>query len=131
LDTPLEPGVPGSPGHLVTSTVNPNGDSELALLMRAMTADLEAAGAAVANQRPVPAPSVDHAKLRCAWPTDLATRNPMYDAFAQAYLRAWDELQREPPAARPLNAVVDACVGCHESFCQGPVERISALRLAP
>lgn len=29
LETPLIPGVPGSPGHLLPSDRNPNGDSEL------------------------------------------------------------------------------------------------------
>ena len=44
LDTPLIPGVPGSPGHLLPSEINPNGVSELAALMRTMQRDLAEAG---------------------------------------------------------------------------------------
>ena len=38
--TPLQPGVPGSPGHLIVSPRNPNGDSELAVPMRQFVDDL-------------------------------------------------------------------------------------------
>ena len=41
LETILKPGVPGSPNNLIESDINPNGDSELAHLMRKMLKDLQ------------------------------------------------------------------------------------------
>ena len=130
LETPLVPGVPGSPGHLIPSDINPNGASELATLMRSMVADLDASRAAVARGE-TPAPMWPrHRRIRCAWPTAASDRNATFDGMAMAYLatvQALDAKPKDPKAAH--NAVVDACRACHENTCAGPIERIVQLRL--
>ncbi len=130
LQTPLVPGVPGSPGNLLPSELRPEGVSELAALMRAMMADLSKAKEAVARGEPAPALHDAHRKIRCAWPTTPSDRNETYDAMAQAYLgvlKARDLQPTDPKAAH--NAVVDGCRACHEVSCTGPLGAIEKLRL--
>ncbi|MCC6337106.1 MAG: hypothetical protein IT380_24320 [Myxococcales bacterium] len=131
LATPLVPGVPGSPGHLIPSELNPNGASELAALMRTMVADLEAGRAALEKGGTPPPLWSRHRKLRCAWPTDSADRNPQFDAMAVTYLAQVQALDAKPTHPRAaFNAVVTACQACHENSCPGPIERIVQLKVA-
>lgn len=130
LQTPLQEGIPGSPGHLIASDVNPNGASELATLMRSMLHDLESTRAQLLkNEKSRPLWN-RHRKIRCAWPTSLDDRNPTFDAFALNYLKqlqAFDEAQSQRPEA--YQKVVTACLTCHENTCDGPMERIRKLKL--
>lgn len=84
--TPLVPGAPGSPGHLVKSERNPNGDSELALMMRRFVDDLSTARALVEAGKPVPPMFAVHRRIRCAWPSKPEERDAGFDARAQGYL---------------------------------------------
>lgn len=124
--TPLVPGVPGSPGHLIRSPRNPNGDSELAYLMRLMADDLEAAKKALAaGETPKPMLGM-HRRIRCSWPTKLEERTPTFDGMAQAYLAAVQGFDEAPSQSR-YNAIVEGCVACHSVSCRGPLDRIDGL----
>lgn len=132
-ETALVPGVPGSPGHLLPSDINPNGASELAALMRTMVADLEAVRASIdGSGMPPGALYAKHRKIRCAWFTDPAERTPEHDAFAQVYLARIQALDAKPADRRAAyEDVISACKSCHERSCSGPLARIEKLRLAP
>ena len=133
LATPLVPGVPGSPGHLIPSAINPNGQSELSGVMRLMQADLKAARTAIEHGEPIVAMAARHAKLRCAWPTRPADRDQRFDENAQVYLAAVTALEAAPKsnAVTAFEQVLGACRSCHEQTCSGALSAISALRLAP
>jgi hypothetical protein len=130
-ETPLVAGVPGSPGHWVVTEINPNGHSELALLMRGMQADMQAVKAALAAGQPVPALATPHARIRCAWPTTPSDRTPTFDALAQAYLARLPALEAPGAGVAAYEAVLDGCVACHQQSCPGPLAAIQALRIAP
>jgi hypothetical protein len=133
LATPLVPGVPGSPGHLIRSDINPNGQSELAAHMRMMQAQLKAAGALIERGESGPPLHAAFAKIRCAWPTTPADRDEAFDRSAQAYLGAVQRLDRAGRAQRraAFDGVLDACRACHEHTCSGAIVAIEALRLPP
>ena len=127
LETVLDPEKPGAPGHLIESPRNPNGDSELAVLMRKMVEDLKEnrirtqGGAAVVKMLPT------HRTMRCAWPTNPKERNEGYDGRSQSYLatvRAFDEA----PSKETYNAVVQGCIACHQINCGGVIEFLETLR---
>lgn len=132
LQTPLSPGVPGSPGHLIPSTRNPNGQSELAALMRTMEAALKDARPLVAQGQKVGPFAARFRKIRCAWPTNLGDRDAQFDAFAVAYLSAVATLDQSSGAdsAAAFDGVLNACRSCHERACSGAIVAINALRLA-
>jgi hypothetical protein len=123
------PGVPGSPGHLLPSLRNPNGDSELAALMRRFVDDLGAARAAVKARAPKAALAKAHRRMRCAWPTDVKDRTPTFDALAIVYLAQVEALDAAGPAADLEYArVLEGCQGCHQASCPGPLDVIEGLR---
>lgn len=127
--TPLVPGVPGSPGHLIPSSRNPNGQSELAVLMRSLQADLGAVRAALLHGAPPPVfLRSRHRKIRCSWPTHPADRNAQFDRDAQAYLAALEALDHHK-SRHAFDQVLNACRACHEQSCSGAIVAIEALRL--
>ena len=130
IRTPLKPGVPGSPGNLLPSPINPNGVSELAALMRVMLEDVRAARAAVVEGRDPPTLGARHHKLRCSWPTQEHMRNAEFDALARAYLQAEGALDaRNPDARTAYKGLVRACIACHQVSCEGPIPLIEELVL--
>ena len=130
LQTPLVPGVPGSPGHFIASEINPNGASELATLMRRFVADWRGVQGALREHRALPAVKFapQHAKVRCAWPTEAQDRNEVFDGLAVGYLtavRTYDVA----PSAQTFNNVVASCRACHEQTCGGPLVVIDSLKV--
>jgi hypothetical protein len=129
LQTPLVPGVPGSPGHLIPSPRNAQGDSELAALMRRMQTDLELARTTLLKGERPPTLYGGHRRIRCSWPTEVKDRNEAFDAFAVRYLeavKALDAAQDKKPA---FIEVVKACRACHEASCPGPISAIDQLQI--
>jgi hypothetical protein len=130
LETKLTPGVPGSPGHLITSAINPNGASELATLMRRFVADWRGVQGALREHQPLPRGfAAVHARVRCSWPTTPSDRDAAFDGLAVHYLgavRAYDAA----PSAQSFNQVVASCRACHEQTCGGPLVVIDSLKVA-
>ncbi len=132
LQTPLVPGVPGSPGHLIPSELRSEGASELATLMRTMKSDLEAARGSIEAGQRIPPMYARHRKLRCAWPTGLEDRNPVFEASAIAYLQLVRALDEKPADLRTAyEGVVTGCLACHATSCPGPITAIEKLRMTP
>ncbi|HEX5050932.1 MAG TPA: hypothetical protein VFZ65_04095 [Planctomycetota bacterium] len=127
LSTPLVPGIPGSPGHLIKSPRNPNGDSELAVLMRKFVDDLRDARTLLEAKQPVAKLYPTHRKMRCAWPTKPEERNEKFDGLAQGYLAAVRAYDTSPQQAS-YNAVIAGCISCHSASCGGPLEFIDGMR---
>lgn len=127
--TPLVPGVPGSPGHLLPSEFNPNGASALATVMRQMEADLKLARAALATGASRPPMLPRARRMRCTWPTDLADRTPAFDALAVSYLALVKALDEQPQSAQAYANVLKGCRACHSQSCPGPIAAIDALEL--
>lgn len=127
LDTRLVPGVPGSPGHLIHSPRNPNGDSELSALMRRFIDDLYAARAAAEAGRTVAPMYPTHRRMRCAWFTKPGDRNALFDGMAQGYLASVQAFDATP-SQRTYNAIIDSCTACHSVTCGGPLDYIDGMR---
>jgi len=127
LATPLVPGIPGSPGHLIPSERNPNGDSELAVLMRRFVDDLRDARPLLEANKPVPKLLPAHRRMRCSWPTKPEERNERYDTLAVAYLvmvKAYDDA----PGKVTYNGIIAGCIACHSQSCGGPIDFIDGMK---
>ena len=127
LATKLVPGIPGSPGHLIPSKRNPNGDSELAVLMRQFVDDLREARTLLEAKQPVRKLHATHRKMRCAWPTRPEERNERYDSLAQGYLAAVRAFDAAPQQAN-YNAIIQGCIACHSTSCGGPLDFIDGMK---
>lgn len=114
---------------IVKAPINPNGDSELALLMRAMYEDAAQMKAAI-DRGETPKPSLDHEALLTAAATEPEkAASPTYQVHARSYLQALKGLQQAdaPQAAVLFKGMVDSCMGCHTALCPGPRVRIKKL----
>lgn len=127
LATPLVPGVPGSPGHLIKSARNPNGDSELAVLMRHFVDQLRDARSMLEAGQPVPKLHPTFRKMRCAWPTRPEERNEQFDARAIGFLHAVQAYD-QAPGKDTYNGVITGCIACHAQSCGGPLDFIDGMK---
>lgn len=127
--TPLIAGVPGSPGHLVKDSTNPNGTSELALLMREMLANLKVVRSEIEQETSQIALKDDYYRIRCAWPTELSTRNERFDSLGQVMIQTYDQLLEAPLQERKTryDNVIRSCVACHSQTCRGTLPALKSL----
>jgi cytochrome c553 len=114
------------------SALNPNGDSELALLMRAMYDDGMRLKLQIENGEK-PDVRVDYEKILTAKPTSPEMiAIPGFEAFAQSYIQAAKALH-EAPAEQGrtfYEGLVASCTNCHNAGCTGPLMRIKNLSLS-
>ncbi len=122
----LVPGIPGSPGHLIKSSRNPNGDSELSYVMRRMADDLSAARSAMQSGGAPQSLLKIHRRIRCSWASKPEERNETFDGMARAYLASVQAFDGSPSRAT-YNAMVQGCVSCHSMTCRGPIDMIEQL----
>lgn len=110
--------------------LNPNGDSELALLMRAMFDEAGQIKRQIANGEPVRF-NLDHEEILTAHATEPEkAASAEYQAFADVYLQTIEALQTANPAqVKTLyDSMVENCMSCHKALCPGPMVRIKKLR---
>lgn len=115
----------------VKPPVNPNGDSELALLMRAMRDSTKSFREMIMNGKvPEKFPEV-FLKIHTAIPTDSETKKPSFNGFADGYLADLKNLSASDgtSAKANYNALVQACENCHSEHCPGPLSAIRKLKL--
>ncbi len=107
--------------------INPNGDSELALLMRDMFEESDSLKQLVADGKSLTGLK-KYKDIHSAVPTDPAVKGPVFEAFAQAYVASINELESADSASIfKFNSMVDKCMNCHTEFCPGPKKRIKKL----
>lgn len=115
--------------------LNPNGDSELALLMReianwndTLKAKLEKNGSLSAEELKAPA---DIRTILTAKRTDPNLDAKLFAQMASLYLGQVDQFTGSGNDAgqqvRNYNSMVKACVACHQNFCGGPLRRINKM----
>jgi hypothetical protein len=107
--------------------LNPNGDSELALLMREMFERSDSLKQLVVDGKPLTGLK-KYRHIHSAIPTDPTVTGPVFEAFADAYIRSITELESaDTNAVVQFNLMVDQCMNCHTQFCPGPKKRIKKL----
>lgn len=108
---------------------NPNGDSELALAMRAMFDDAYLMKQQILLGKPVTV-QMDHDYILTAHGTEPEkVASPEYKAFAQSYLLAIKALSEATPenVEDRYTTIVTSCQSCHQKLCPGPLMRIEKL----
>lgn len=112
--------------------INPNGSSELALLMRSMHEQGLAAKAELL-QGQTPELHMDCEKMHTAQATDPdKVANPLYTGYAntlQDKVKAFDQPFNTDKIAA-YQSMVDACMNCHREICPGPMSKIKKLYLS-
>ena len=117
--------------NTASKIINPNGDSELALLMRAMFDDAMQMKAKVqAGEKAVC--QIPFERIITAEATEPEkAASDAYQAFAAVYLSTMNELEKVSTADSPqqYTQMVNNCMACHQALCPGPMVRIKKLFL--
>lgn len=114
-----------------TKSLNPNGDSELALLMREMMKNSDSLRMQVMQGKlPEKFPEV-FLKIHTAKPTDSETKKASFNAYADNYISMLQKLYQSDSKNlnENYNAVIEACASCHSEHCPGPLKAINKLKL--
>ena len=115
----------------VQQPLNPNGDSELALFMRAMYDDGMKMKTAIRNGEKATS-ALDISTLytpNATEPDKVAT--PEYHAMAKAYEAAFNAVQKSEGERQEAayKSMVAACTSCHQAMCPGPIVKIRKMEL--
>ena len=114
-----------------TKPLNPNGDSELSVLMRDMKSSSESLRQKIIQGvLPENFPE-EFLKIHTAKPTDSETKKASFEGFANNYIYNLQILYHSPKEelTKNYNAVVTACANCHSEHCPGPLKAINKLKI--
>ena len=117
--------------------INPNGESELALLMRELhnnTLDIKKNLFLndFTSVNELSADFVDKFKynylaIRTASPTDSNLRkNGIYNGYADLYINSSEKFLKYN-SKKNYNLMINNCIKCHEHFCLGAISKINKL----
>lgn len=113
---------------LSRSEINPNGASELALLMRTMETQTELWKQEVLEEKETLSPVPDvYTTLKTAIPTTTDMKNENYDAFSDDFVTYSRQLEKTVSTQERItrfNTMVGGCMACHDQMCPGPIKRI-------
>ncbi|MGB0369506.1 MAG: hypothetical protein ACPGD8_08880 [Flavobacteriales bacterium] len=109
--------------------INPNGDSELALLMRDMFEESDSLKQLVKEGKQLSGLR-KFEDIHSAIPTDSDASGPVFEAFAESYVNSIKALETsDSSTVFNFNNMVTQCMNCHTEFCPGPKKRIKQLYL--
>lgn len=111
--------------------INPNGDSELALLMRAMFEDGQRMRRDIMEGRK-PEILKEFKEIHTAEATEPEkAASEAYQLYADAYLNSLNMLEKAEmdELHDSYRAMVESCMNCHRAMCPGPIVKIKKLKL--
>ena len=115
----------------VRKVVNPNGDSELALLMRDMLTDAKEMRAQIRDGE-LPVSTLAFEELLTAEATEPEkAASTEYKAYAEAHIQLMETIQStdQDHSAEAYEDMVQNCMNCHRALCPGPTRVIKKLAL--
>lgn len=121
----------------IDNQINPNGDSELAIVMRNLfdnSFEIKnlIIDADTLKSNKLPSELIQKFNdnlnlLHTAKPTDKNLRDDgVYQAFANAYINTSEKFTNKI-SQNNFNAMVNNCIQCHEKFCLGTIQKINKL----
>jgi hypothetical protein len=112
-----------------SNSLNPNGDTELALLMRAMYDEGMELKEDLTQGKTLDL-HLKHAKILTAEATEpKKAASPEFKSFAEYYLLAVEQLKdkNNPNHEEAYDMMINACMKCHEAMCPGPIVKIKKM----
>ncbi len=108
--------------------LNPNGDSELAIMMRNMALLSEANAAALREGKELVAYDGSFSGMFQA-ERSMKIDDVLFEGMGKSYLATLEQLYKAPPEERVAlhNNLIQTCQACHEQSCRGPLKRIDKM----
>jgi hypothetical protein len=121
----------------IDNQINPNGDSELAIVMRNLfdnsleiknhIIELDTLKSNKLPNKLIEKFTYNLNLLHSAKPTDKNLRDDgVYRAFANAYINTSEKFTNNL-SHKNFNTMVNNCIQCHEKFCLGTIQKINKL----
>lgn len=118
--------------HIEIADVNPNGDSELALLMRSLFDKTKSIKQGLKNGSDINVSEYinDIERIHNAIPTDEDVKTPEFTAYTKSMISTAQQFElEENNKMEAFNDLVSSCINCHQSFCPGPISKIKKLKI--
>lgn len=111
------------------TSLNPNGDSELAILMRDMAKISEANAIALREGKELAPYHGEFEAMKKADRTMKDFDETFFQGMSDSYLNNMQKLYEAKPEDRIAlhNNVVESCQACHNQICPGPLKRIDKM----
>lgn len=112
--------------------LNPNGDSELALLMRRMATLSEENAAALKAGKDLVAYDGSFEKGIFSAKRSMNVEEELFQGMAKMYINHLNELYEAKTVEEKItlhNNVVQSCQDCHSQTCRGPLKRIEKMKV--
>lgn len=111
-------------------SLNPNGDSELAILMRKMVKTLEENRALLLENKSIVHLPFEVNELLTATSTAGSINDrAAYESFTYNFIDSVNVFYTsDANKIRQFNGMVQACISCHETFCMGPIPVMERLK---
>jgi hypothetical protein len=111
--------------------INPNGSSELALLMRDITSYQKALKNDIQQEQLPPIPAEFYRITEVSYTPGIIADKALFDGYAQIWLQSLEELAVSPKTERAekYEISLNLCLACHQQHCQGPIPMIKGLNL--
>lgn len=114
------------------SPINPNGDSELALLMRKLYDDADSLKLLIeSGEGNITDKYIEELqRVHTAVPTDPNVKSPEFTAFNELLINQAKAVKENPEnKSEAFNLLVNRCIDCHNVFCPGPIKKIKKLTI--
>lgn len=118
--------------HQKNTVTNPNGMSEMSILMEEWYASLQNTYTQIKNGKLAPVNPIPTQEVFKAKTSKSNVHGEQFDAFAESFLYNFESVQKATTLeeqSKAFNLSVTSCINCHEQFCHGPLVRIKKLRL--
>lgn len=114
---------------VVVSPINPNGDSELALLMRQLFYDTDSLKhLVVVEGKEVPTEFIEALEnVHTAEATDPEVKTAEFKAYNDLMINGAKALSTAENKEEAYNQFLNRCIDCHKVVCPGPIKRIKKL----
>lgn len=112
------------------SPINPNGDSELALLMRNLYFEADSIKKLIVNDEGNISEEfiAELERIHTASPTDPEVKTAEFTAFNELMINEAKALKETTDNKKEIfNQFVNRCIDCHQVVCPGPIKRIKKL----
>jgi len=106
-------------------------ESDLSKLMRTMTSDAKKLRDKLQKGDKIPMFYKKYKRIYTASPSSDNKKGDEFDALATAFLTNCERLHSSDDENRKLayNAMVTACIRCHEKYCPGPLSMLKRMIL--
>ncbi len=116
------------------SPINPNGDSELALLMRNLSYETDSLKQLIMNDKGNVSDEfiAELERVHTATPTDPTVKTDEFKAYNELLINQAKTLQEATDIETKtelFNQLINRCIDCHQVVCPGPIKRIKKLTI--